>query len=70
MNFHLELDSSFTIDMVKRALTHQIYLVLGRSPKISSFQLRQEGRHIPFTQPITCLKTLSPVQFVRTAPAA
>ena len=42
MNFHLDCDSSFTIDMVKRALIHQMYLVSGRAPKSSSFQLRQE----------------------------
>ena len=70
MNFHLDCDSSYTIDMVKRALMHQIYLVSGRTPRISSFQLRQEGQHVAFTQPITCLKTLSPVQFVRTVPDA
>ena len=46
MNFHLERDSSYTIDMVKRALTHQIYLASGKAPKIPSFQLRQEGRHV------------------------
>ena len=70
MNFHLDCDSSFTIDMVKKALMHQIYLLSGRTPKISSFQLRQEGRHVAYTQPITCLKTFSPVQFARPAPDA
>ena len=66
----LGMRSSYTIDMVKRALTHQIYLVSGKAPKISSVQLRQEWHHVAFTQPITCLTTLSPVQFVRTSPDA
>ena len=70
MNFHLDCESSFTIDMVKRALIQQIYLVSGRAPKISSFQLRQEGRHVARTQSIMCLKPLSPVQLVRTGPDA
>ena len=31
MNFHLDCDSSFTIDMVKKALMRQIYLVSGKN---------------------------------------
>ena len=66
-NFHLECHSSYTIDTVKRSLMHHIYLASGRSPRISSLKLQQEGQHTAFTQPITVLKTLSPVQFVRTS---
>ena len=39
MNFFLDCDTSYTIDMVKWALLHQIYLTTGKAPRISSFQL-------------------------------
>ncbi|CAE7818544.1 unnamed protein product [Symbiodinium sp. CCMP2592] len=68
ITFDLECDASFTIDSVKWALIDKMYAVLGRNPRISSFQLHQDGRHVEYTQPITVLSTLSRVRFVRTAP--
>ena len=65
---------------IKRAVLNQFYVNTRRLLRvaqlrydtvewfISSFQLRQEGQHLPYTQQITCLKSLSPLQFVRTAP--
>ena len=64
----LDCDSTFTVDSVKRTLIHQMYITLGQCQRISSFQLQHGGHHVAFTQPITALSTLLPLQFVRTAP--
>ena len=68
MSFLVDCDTTFTVDNVKWALLNQIYATTGRAPRISSFQLQQEGKHLPYTQQITCTKSLSPLWFVRTAP--
>ena len=68
MSFFVDCDTTFTVDHVKWTLLNQIYLTTGKAPCISSFQLQQEGQHLPYTQQITCLKSLSPLQLVRTAP--
>ena len=68
MHFQLHCDSTSTVDSVKRTLVHQMYTTLGQCPRISSFQLQQGGRQMAFTQSITTLSTLLPLQFVRTAP--
>ena len=67
MSFFVDCDTTFTVDHVKWTLLNQIYLTTGKAPCISSFQLQQEGQHLPYTQQITCLKSLSPLQLVRTA---
>eukprot|EP00439_Symbiodinium_sp_Y106_P001858 s3675_g1.t1 len=68
MTFFVDCDTTFTVDNVKWTLLNQIYATTGKAPRISSFQLQQEGKHLPYTQQITCIKSLSPLWFVRTAP--
>ncbi len=67
MSFFVDCDTTFTVDNVKWTLLTQIYSTTGKAARISSFQLQQEGQHLPYTQQITCLKSLSPLQLVRTA---
>ena len=67
MSFFVDCDATFTVDNVKWTLLNQIYSTTGKAARISSFQLPQEGQHLPYTQQITCLKSLSPLQLVRTA---
>ena len=60
--------SSDNIDAVKHLLQYRIKDLTGRRPQIECFQLQQNGRHVPFTAPVTELATLEVVNFVRTAP--
>ena len=59
---------SDNVDAVKKIATYRIREITGRCPQLPCFQLHQNGRHIPFTEPITSLATLDAVHFVRTAP--
>ena len=68
MVFSLVCHNSDNVDAVKKILTYRIREVTGHCPHLPSFQLHQNGRHIPFTGPITTLTTLDAVHFVRTAP--
>ena len=68
MVFPLVCHNSDNVDAVKKILTYWIREVTGRCPHLPCFQLHQNGRHIPFTEPITSLTTLDAVHFVRTAP--
>ena len=34
MNFFVDCDTTYTVDMVKWALLHQIYLTTGKAPRI------------------------------------
>ena len=58
MCIDLTCHSSDSIDHVKKIL----------HPQLPCFQLHQSGRHISFTEPITTLRTVEPVQFIRVAP--
>ena len=60
--------NSDTVDAVKKILTYRIRAITGQCPQLPCFQLHQNGRLIPFTEPITSLATLDAVHFVRTAP--
>ena len=60
--------NSDNVDAVKKILAYRIREITGRCPHVPCFQLHQNGRHIPFTEPITALTTLDTVHFVRTAP--
>ena len=53
--------STDTIDQVKCRLQYLVEDATGRCPKLSSFQLHQASRHVAFTEPITALHTLEPV---------
>ena len=68
MVFSLVCHNSGNADAVKKILTYRIREATGRCPQLPCFQLHQNGRHIPFTEPITSLATLDAVRFVRTAP--
>ena len=50
MSFFVDCDTTFTVDNVKWTLLNQIYSTTGKAPRISSFQLQQEGQHLPYTQ--------------------
>ena len=56
---------SDNVDAVKKIATYRIREITGRCPQLPCFQLHQNGRHIPFTEPITSLATLDAVHFVR-----
>ena len=45
MTFFVDCDTTFTVDNVKWTLLNQIYATTGKAPRISSFQLQQEGKH-------------------------
>ena len=68
MVFSLVCHNSDNVDAVKKTLTYRIRDATGRCPQLPCFQLHQNGRHIPFAEPITSLATLDAVHFVRTAP--
>ena len=55
------------INAVTKILTYRVREITGRGPQLECFQLRQNGRHFPFTEP-TSLATLDPAHVVRTAP--
>ena len=59
--------NSDNIDAVKKILTYRIREITRRRPQLQCFQLHQNERHFPFTEPITSLATLDAVHFVRTA---
>ena len=48
---------------VKKRLQYRVKSATGRRPQRPSFQLHQAGRHAPFTEPTTVLRTLEPVFF-------
>ena len=68
MTIPLICHNSDNVDAVKKLLTYRIKEITGRCLQLPCFQLHQNGRHIPFTEPITSLATLDSVHFVRTAP--
>ena len=55
------------VDNAKYLVSLRLYEQFGRFPKLSTFQLVQNGRHLSFTAPVTTADTLSIVRFVRTA---
>ena len=59
---------SDNVDAVKKILTYRIREITGPCPQLPCFQLHQNGRHIPFTEPITSLATLDAAHFVRIDP--
>ena len=67
LTFYISCQTSGTVDDIKRVLQHRIYDAAGRSPKLSSFQLRQGGKHVAYTERITAFSIL-PVIFMRTTP--
>ena len=67
MSFQLQCRSIDNIDQVKRALQHQVWQSIGWCPRLSAYQLQQDGKHTPFTQPISALNPLLPVLCIRTA---
>ena len=67
MTIPLVCHNSDNVDAVKKLLTCRIKEITGRCPQLPCFQSHQNGRHVPFTEPITSLATLAPVHFVRTA---
>ena len=68
MTLSLVYHNSDNVDTVKKILAYRIREITGRCPRIPCFQLYQNGRHIPFTEPIIGLTTMDAVYFVRTAP--
>ncbi|CAE7234703.1 unnamed protein product, partial [Symbiodinium microadriaticum] len=68
LTFYISCQTSGTVDDIKRVLQHRIYDAAGRSPKLSSFQLRKGGKHVAYTERITAFSMLLPVIFMRTTP--
>ena len=68
MTLSLVYHNSDNVDTVKKILAYRIREITGRCPRIPCFQLYQNGRHIPFTEPIIGLTIMDAVYFVRTAP--
>ena len=67
MTFRLQCNSNDTVDDAKRLLQSMIWEACGWSPKVSAFQFQQDGKHIPYTRPVTDLNPLFTVICARTA---
>ena len=67
MTFQLQCSSDDTVDDAKRQLQWMIWEARGWSPKVSAFQFQQDGKHIPYTRPVTDLNPLFTVICARTA---
>ena len=63
----VQLSCGDIVDTAKYLVSLRLYEQFGRFPKLSTFQLVQNGRHLSFTAPVTTADTLSIVRFVRTA---
>ena len=55
------------VDNAKYLVSLRLYEQFGIFPKLSTFQLVQNGRRLSFTAPVTTADTLSIVRFVQTA---
>ena len=67
MTFRLQCNSNDTVDDAKRLLQSMIWEACGWSPKVSAFQFQQDGKHIPYTRPVTDPNPLFNVICARTA---
>lgn len=65
-HFHLQLGHSANVDGAKKMLVQQVYQRTGYWLRPRSFRLEQNGVHLGFMEPITNVRTLVPVYFVRT----
>eukprot|EP00439_Symbiodinium_sp_Y106_P004537 s11383_g1.t1 len=55
----VQLSCGDIVDTAKYLVSLRLYEQFGRFPKLSTFQLVQNGRHLSFTAPVTTADTLS-----------